>query len=104
MQATLIRVCLLFTLLTVIEAATAQQPVPVLNAGFKIHFRPSETFRGTQIYRQKDNLAYAYVTDHAAADADGAPNAYHPGDLNKSCRDPHIGLDCLANAGYPNAS
>jgi hypothetical protein len=71
----------------------------------KIHFRPAEIFRGTQLYRQANNLAYAYETDHAAADADGAPNAYHPGDLHKNCvRDPHLGLDCLANAGYPSTS
>jgi hypothetical protein len=68
-----------------------------------IDFNPAETFRGTVIYRQASNLAYAYETRHAAADADGAPNAYHPGDLHKHCHnDPHIGLDCLGNAGYPN--
>ena len=71
----------------------------------QINFRPAETFRGTRILRQADNLAYAYETEHAAADADGAPNAYHPDDLNKNCtRDPHVGLDCLANAGYPRTS
>src|SRR4051812_25982334 len=69
----------------------------------RIDFQPAENFRGTIILRQAQNLAYAYETTHAAADADGAPNAYHPGDLHKNCRsDPHIGLDCLANAGYPN--
>jgi hypothetical protein len=61
----------------------------------KIDFAPAETFRGTRIYRQKDNLAYAYETSHKAVDADGAPNAYHPQD---------IGLDFLQNAGYPNKS
>lgn len=59
-----------------------------------IHFTPSETFRGTQILRQADKLAYAYETDHKAVDADGAPNAYHPDDT---------GLDFLANAGYPRS-
>lgn len=68
-------------------------------------FRPAEVFRGTQIFRLPDNSAYMYETAHAAADADGAPNAYHPADLNKNCRrDPHVGLDCLANAGYPRFS
>jgi hypothetical protein len=61
----------------------------------KIHFASAETFRGTQILRQATNLAYAYETDHKAVDADGAPNAYHPDD---------IGLDFLANAGYPHTS
>lgn len=57
----------------------------------RINFRPAETFRGTRIYRQANNLAYAYETNHKAVDADGAPNAYHPDDT---------GLDLLANAGY----
>jgi hypothetical protein len=61
----------------------------------KIDFTPANTFRGTQILRQKDNLAYAYETSYKAVDADGAPNAYHPKD---------IGLDYLKNAGYPNTS
>jgi Fungal chitosanase of glycosyl hydrolase group 75 len=59
------------------------------------NFKPAETFRGTRIYRQANNLAYAYVTSYKAVDADGAPNAYHPDD---------IGLDLLANAGYPHSS
>jgi hypothetical protein len=77
--------------------ATAQQSTS--------SFRPAEVFRATQIFRLPDNSAYMYETSHAAADADGAPNAYHPADLNKNCRrDPRVGLDCLANAGYPRAS
>jgi hypothetical protein len=59
----------------------------------KLDFPPGETFRGTRILRQKQDLAYAYVTSHKAVDADGAPNAYHPDDT---------GLDLLANAGYPD--
>jgi hypothetical protein len=62
----------------------------------QIEFNPAETFRGTQIFRQADNLAYAYETTFKAVDADGAPNAYHPDDAG--------GLDFLANAGYPNTS
>ena len=60
-----------------------------------IDFKAAEIFRGTQIFRQADNLAYAYETTHTAVDADGAPNAYHPDD---------IGLDFLANAGYPHTN
>ena len=60
-----------------------------------INFDAAETFRGTRIFRQASNLAYAYETSFAAVDADGAPNAYHPND---------IGLDALANAGYPHSS
>lgn len=61
----------------------------------RLDFAPAETFRGTRILRQANNLAYAYETNHTAVDADGAPNAYHPDD---------IGLDALANAGYPHSS
>ncbi|MCB1477647.1 MAG: hypothetical protein KDJ62_01995 [Rhodobiaceae bacterium] len=61
------------------------------------------TYKGTKIYRHKSHDAYYYVTSHAAVDADGAPNSYHPDDVGKHCTDDiHIGLDCPANAGYPN--
>lgn len=53
----------------------------------------------------KTQGAYFYITDHVAIDADGALKAYHPDDVGKHCRnDPHIGLDCPANAEYPNTS
>jgi hypothetical protein len=61
----------------------------------RLNFTPAETFRGTRILRQQNNLAYAYEINHTAVDADGAPNAYHPED---------IGLDALANAGYPHTN
>src|SRR5262245_59757347 len=61
----------------------------------QIDFQPAEMFRGTRIYRQANNLAYAYETSYKAIDADGAPNAYHPDD---------IGLDALANSGYPHTN
>jgi hypothetical protein len=61
----------------------------------RIDFNPAETFRGTRIFRQANNLAYAYETNNKAVDADGAPNAYHPDDT---------GLDALANAGYPHTN
>lgn len=61
----------------------------------QLDFTPAETFRGTRILRQANNLAYAYVTSFKAVDADGAPNAYNPSDT---------GLDALANAGYPHTS
>lgn len=60
-----------------------------------LNFQPAEIFRGTQLYRQAENRAYAFETTHTAVDADGAPNAYHPDD---------IGLDFLANAGYPHTN
>jgi len=61
----------------------------------QLDFVPAERFRGTQLFRQQSNLAYAYETDYKSIDADGAPNAYHPDDT---------GLDALANAGYPHSS
>jgi hypothetical protein len=63
------------------------------------------SFKGTKLFRNADKTAYAYKTTHSRIDADGAPNAYHPGDVNKHCtHDPHLGLDCPANAGYPNTN
>src|SRR5256885_2278528 len=53
----------------VVSAGTTSPPP---GRGYKLHFRPAEVFRGTPIYRQANNLAYAYETKHAAADADGA--------------------------------
>jgi hypothetical protein len=67
-------------------------------------FHEAGTFRGTKLFLNQDNTAYMYETEHAAADADGAPNAYSPADLGIGCGEPHVGLDCLANAGYPKAS
>lgn len=72
----------------------------------KLEFVEAEDFRGTRILRQATDLAYAYAyeTLHAAADADGAPNAYHPADRGKHClKDAHVGLDCLGNAGFPDS-
>src|SRR3954454_10839636 len=82
-------------------AATSLAQTPNISKpnGYQLDFKTKEDFRGTHILRQSENLAYAFVTDHAAADADGAPNAYHPDDVGKRCtKDPHVGLDCPANA------
>ena len=54
---------------------------------------PWMTYHGVAIWQVPGASAYTYTTDHVEIDADGAPNAYHPGDT---------GLDALANAGYPN--
>jgi hypothetical protein len=56
---------------------------------------PWETFKGDKLYKSASSNNYVYATKHKAFDADGAPNAYHPDD---------IGLDYLANAGYPKHS
>jgi hypothetical protein len=70
----------------------------------KINFNKVQSFRGVDIYEQANKLAYAYETPHAAADADGAPNSYSPSDIGKPCSAPHVGLDCLQNAGYRGTS
>ncbi len=56
--------------------------------------------------RRHANGAYIYKTSHKQIDADGAPNAYHPADVGKTCSASGglLGLDCPANAGYPNGS
>lgn len=56
-------------------------------------FSPWLEYRGTHLLRLPRADTYLYVTDHVSIDADGAPNAYHPRD---------IGIDALANAGYPD--
>ena len=53
----------------------------------KIDFKPDVTFRGTVVFKQADGLAYAYETTDASADADGAPNSYHPDDQGKDASD-----------------
>jgi Fungal chitosanase of glycosyl hydrolase group 75 len=50
-------------------------------------------YRGTRLWRLPGSAAYFYTTERMAIDADGAPDAYHPGDE---------GIDALANAGHPN--
>lgn len=52
-------------------------------------------YHGTTIKKIPGGLTYFYLTSRMAIDADGAPNAYHPRD---------IGIDALANAGYPHGS
>lgn len=52
-------------------------------------------YRTTPLLRVSGTQAYFFITNDIAIDADGAPNAYHPDD---------IGLDLLANAGYPESS
>ena len=65
-------------------------------------FEPWFKYDGTQLYRNGDKSAYLYVTGWTSVDADGSPRAYHPGDVGKRCGKGGAGLDCLANAGYPN--
>jgi hypothetical protein len=70
-----------------------------------VNFEPGKNFRGTRVYHQKDDLAYAYTTSYTSVDADGAPNAYHPDDVGRACaKEPHVGLECPQHAGYPHTS
>ena len=63
-----------------------------------------EHYKGTNLYRNSDGTAYAFKSSYVRVDADGAPNAYHPDDVGLHCTRGvgFKGLDCPANAGYPN--
>ena len=55
-----------------------------------------------ELRRHSQENAYFVASTFVSINADGAPNAYHPKDVNKHCtRETHLGLDCLANAHYP---
>lgn len=58
-------------------------------------FKPWRTYKSAELFRHTSADVYFFVTDHMRIDADGAPNAYGPG---------NIGLDLNANAGYPSKS
>lgn len=92
--------------LTLIAAVAAQTSLfGVAMARADCAFAEWFTFKGTTLHLSADGKAYVYTTSHSRIDADGAPNAYHPGDVGKNCSgDPHIGLDCPANAGFPGTS
>ncbi|WP_206238974.1 hypothetical protein [Novosphingobium terrae] len=61
-------------------------------------------YMGTRVDRHGGPGAYTYVTAMKIVDADGAPNAYHPADMEDACPDNGRGLDCLEAAGYPHGS
>lgn len=56
-------------------------------------FNQWESYKDNKLLLNSNASAYLFSSSHVAIDADGAPNAYHPD---------NIGLDFLANAGYPN--
>ncbi len=74
------------------------------SAAAECKFSEWKTFKQTKLYRADGGTAYFWVTSRAAVDADGSPRAYHPDDVGKPCGATGAGLDCPANAGYPNAS
>ncbi len=63
-------------------------------------------YRNTNLYKHPSKAAYLFQTSSVKVDADGAPNAYHPDDIKLHCTkgDGFKGLDCPANAGYPDSS
>lgn len=65
------------------------------NASDSCDFFAWKQYQDIPLLSDVTRAAYIFKTAHKAADADGAPNAYHPND---------IGLDYLANAGYPKSS
>ena len=56
-------------------------------------FKYWKHYKNTELFMHQESKTYLFSTTHIAVDSDGAPNAYHPDD---------IGLDYLANAGYPD--
>lgn len=60
------------------------------------------SYADTVLLRQPGGTAYVFATSDIKIDADGAPNAYHPDDVQLDCTrgTGFKGLDCPANAGY----
>jgi len=73
---------------------------------FDCTFINQELYQNSKILKLPHKNAYIFATKEVKVDADGAPNAYHPGDINLHCRrgEGFKGLDCPANAGYPNSN
>jgi hypothetical protein len=82
-------------------------PIQPTGAGAKTvaecAFKPWRTYSGSQLYRDPETKAYLFSTDWTSLDADGAPTAYHPDDIGKSCGATGAGLDCPSNSGYPKS-
>lgn len=69
-------------------------------------FEPWTRYRATHLYKHLSTAAYLFHSTSVKVDADGAPNAYHPDDLELHCTKGvgFKGLDCPANAGYPKST
>jgi hypothetical protein len=95
---------------TITINATSCTPPKILQNGVCVDPPPAtcqfgawQTYNGVSLRRHLSG-AYIYKTANKNIDADGAPNAYHPADVGKPCSASAglLGLDCPANAGYPN--
>jgi hypothetical protein len=88
------RLSLLTVALVATTSATAAGPCP---------FAPWSGYLGSTLLRLPQATAYVFATESVQVDADGAPNAYHPDDAALHCTKGtgFKGLDCPANAGYP---
>lgn len=65
------------------------------------NFEEWAEYRSTPLRRLIGGSAYLYATSRQSIDADGAPNAYHPDDVDGGkCPSSGKGLECPANAGY----
>ncbi len=69
-------------------------------------FTNPDLYQGNRLLKAQDGRSYIFATKEVKVDADGAPNAYHPDDIGLNCTKGvgFKGLDCLANAGYPNSN
>ncbi len=88
-------------LLTVVVALVSQ-----LAAASDCTFTNPDLYQDTQLLWAQDGHSYIFATKAVKVDADGAPNAYHPDDMGLPCKTGvrFKGLDCPANAGYPNSN
>ena len=59
-------------------------------------------YLGTLVMQEDSGKPWLFATETKLVDADGAPNAYHPADVDSGCPHDGIGLDCPPNAGYPD--
>ena len=97
--------------ITIVAVTPTCTPPQVLQGGVCVTPTATCQFSAWQSYngvamRKHSSGAYIYKTANKQIDADGAPNAYHPADVGKTCSTSGglLGLDCPANAGWPNGS
>ena len=76
----------------------------IIHADQKCSYHKWKVYKGVALLQHSGGSAYIYSSKYVKVDADGAPNAYHPDDIGLHCTKGigFKGLDCPANAGYPN--
>jgi len=92
---------LLLTLTLLLPASST-----IIHAEQNCTYQKWKEYDDFELLQHPSGTAYIYRSDYVKVDADGAPNAYHPDDIGLHCikGKGFKGLDCPANAGYPNSS